>query len=71
MKAGLPFRPLVRNHLRGRSPDRGVTGWQDVGGPVILEVGEDLLIPYVPQICVEVDFRDERSAWNCRRGWKI
>ena len=32
-----------------------VTGWQDIGGPVILEVGEDLLIPYVPQICVEVD----------------
>lgn len=32
-----------------------VTGWQDVGGPVILEAGEELLIPYVPQICVDVD----------------
>ena len=32
-----------------------VTGWQDIGGPVVLEVGDDLLIPFVPQICVEVD----------------
>ena len=31
-----------------------VTGFQDIGGPVLLEVG-DLLIPYVPPICREVD----------------
>lgn len=34
-----------------------VTGWQDAGGPVILEVGDDLLIPFVPQICTQVDVK--------------
>jgi len=37
-----------------------VSGWQDVGGPVILEVGSDLLIPFVPQICVNVDVEARR-----------
>jgi len=32
-----------------------VTGWQDIGGPVVLELGDDLLIPFVPQICVDVN----------------
>jgi 16S rRNA processing protein RimM len=37
-----------------------ITGWQDTGGPVVLEAGEDLLIPYVPQICREVDIAGRR-----------
>jgi 16S rRNA processing protein RimM len=39
-----------------------VTGWQDVGGPVLLEVaaegkagGEPLLVPFARAICVEID----------------
>jgi 16S rRNA processing protein RimM len=32
-----------------------VTGYLDLGGPLLLESGEDLLIPYVPEICREVD----------------
>jgi 16S rRNA processing protein RimM len=37
-----------------------VTGWQDAGGQVILEVGEDLLVPFVPQICRQVDVLNRR-----------
>jgi 16S rRNA processing protein RimM len=32
-----------------------VTGYLDLGGPLLLESGEDLLIPYVPEICRKVD----------------
>jgi len=39
-----------------------VTGWQDAGGPVLLEVaaegkagGEPLLVPFARAICVEID----------------
>lgn len=45
-----------------------VTGWQDLGGPVVLEVGEDLLIPYVPQICREVDLSGRKIRVDLPEG---
>jgi len=45
-----------------------VSGWQDVGGPVILEVGSDLLIPFVPQICVNVDVEARRILVELPEG---
>ena len=47
----------VRNDATGE--DIGVvTGWQEYGGPLLMEVqvGDRLvLIPFVPAICVKVD----------------
>ncbi len=40
-----------------------VTGWQDHGGPALLEVtdeGNEILIPLVPEICLEVDVEGRR-----------
>jgi len=45
-----------------------VTGWQDLGGPVVLEVGDDLLIPYVPQICCEVDLTRRKIRVDLPEG---
>ena len=45
-----------------------VTGWQDIGGPVLLEVGEDLLIPYVDAICREVDVAGRRIRVELPEG---
>jgi 16S rRNA processing protein RimM len=45
-----------------------VTGWQDAGGPVLLEVGPDLLIPYVPAICREVDLKARRIGVELPEG---
>jgi 16S rRNA processing protein RimM len=36
-----------------------VTGWQDHGGPALLEVG-DLLIPFARSICVDIDVKTRR-----------
>jgi 16S rRNA processing protein RimM len=45
-----------------------VTGWQDLGGPVVLEVGEHVLIPYVPQICREVDLSGRKIRVDLPEG---
>jgi 16S rRNA processing protein RimM len=45
-----------------------VTGWQDIGPHVLLEVGEDLLIPYVPAICREVDLPGKRIMVELPEG---
>jgi 16S rRNA processing protein RimM len=45
-----------------------VTGWQDAGGSVLLEVGPDLLIPYVPAICREVDVAGRRIGVELPEG---
>jgi 16S rRNA processing protein RimM len=45
-----------------------VTGWQDAGGPVLLEIGPDLLVPYVPAICREVDVPGRRIAVDLPEG---
>jgi 16S rRNA processing protein RimM len=45
-----------------------VTGWQDTGGPVLLEVGPELLIPYVPAICREVDVLGRRIGVELPEG---
>lgn len=36
-----------------------VDGWSETGGPVLLEVGKHL-IPFVPEICVNVDVASKR-----------
>ena len=50
---------LVGCEVRAVADDRrigAVTGFQEIGPSVLLEVdGNDFLIPYVPQICREVD----------------
>ncbi|HYI92140.1 MAG TPA: ribosome maturation factor RimM [Bryobacteraceae bacterium] len=45
-----------------------VTGWQDIGGPVLLEVGDNLLIPFVEQICREVDTEGRRIKVELPEG---
>jgi 16S rRNA processing protein RimM len=45
-----------------------VTGWQDIGGPVLWEVGEDLLIPFVEQICREVDSAERKIRVELPEG---
>lgn len=44
----------VRERASGKSLGV-VTGWQDTGGVGVLEVGENLLIPFARSICVEID----------------
>lgn len=45
-----------------------VTGCLDLGGPLLLESGEDLLIPYVPEICREVDTVGKRIVVDLPEG---
>ena len=45
-----------------------VTGFQDLGGHVLLESGEHLLIPYVPAICREVDVAGRRILVELPEG---
>jgi len=47
-----------------------VTGWQDAGGPGLLEVGGDLLVPFVHSICVDIDTRAKRIVVNLPEGLK-
>jgi 16S rRNA processing protein RimM len=48
---GCEVRDLVSNRLIGK-----VTGWEEYGGPSLLEVdGGRLLIPFVKAICPEID----------------
>jgi len=45
-----------------------VTGWQDAGGAVILELGDDVLIPFVPQICQDVNLAERRIRVDLPEG---
>lgn len=45
-----------------------VTGYLDLGGPLLLESGDDLLIPYVPEICREVDTEGRRIVVELPQG---
>jgi 16S rRNA processing protein RimM len=45
-----------------------VSGWQDIGPHALLELGEDLLIPYVPAICVKVDLQAKRIEAELPEG---
>lgn len=45
-----------------------VTGWQDSGGQILLEVGADLLIPYVDAICREVNVAERRIQVELPEG---
>ena len=47
-----------------------VTGWEDAGGSGVLEVGEDLLIPFARSICVEIDTAAKRILVNLPEGLK-
>lgn len=48
---GCEVRDLASNRLIGR-----VTGWEEYGGPALLEVDDGrLLVPFVKAICPEVD----------------
>ena len=53
-----------------------VRGWQQYGGPPLMEVdvqGREVLIPFVPEICRQVDLAAKtiivalpRDCWNCK-----
>jgi len=48
-----------------------VTGWLDSGGPALLEVTKDnaeILVPLVPEICVEVDIGGRRITAQLPEG---
>jgi 16S rRNA processing protein RimM len=48
-----------------------VTGWQEYGGPPLLEVkgeGEPLLIPFARSICVEIDVGGRRILVDLPEG---
>ena len=44
-----------------------VTGWQDNGGPPLLEVN-DLLIPFARSICVKIDMEKRRISVKAPEG---
>jgi 16S rRNA processing protein RimM len=49
-----------------------VTGWQELGGPLLLEVraaaGKDVLIPFAKAICVEIDVPGRRIVVDLPEG---
>ncbi len=45
-----------------------VTGWQDSGGPGLLVVEGDLLIPFARAICVDIDLAARRIAVELPEG---
>ena len=47
-----------------------VSEWQDSGGPGLLVVGGDLLIPFARAICVEIDPAARRIAVELPEGLK-
>jgi 16S rRNA processing protein RimM len=47
-----------------------VTGWQDSGGPGLLEVEGSMLIPFVRAICVDIDPAARRIAVELPEGLK-
>lgn len=51
-----------------------VTGWQEYGGPALMEVkegeGEPLLIPFARSICVEIDVAGRRILVDLPEGLK-
>ena len=51
-----------------------VTGWQECGGPALLEVdgveGEELLVPFARSICVEIDPAARRIVVDLPEGLK-
>ncbi len=59
----------VRERASGTSLGM-VTGWQETGGPGLLEVGDKLLIPFVRSICVEIDTRAKCILVDLPEGLK-
>jgi ribosomal 30S subunit maturation factor RimM len=47
-----------------------VSGWEEGGGAGLLVVDEDLLIPFVRAICVEIDPAARRIAVELPEGLK-
>ena len=45
-----------------------VTGWNDAGGPGLLEVNGELLIPFARRICVEIDTAAKRILVDLPEG---
>lgn len=72
------FADLVGCRLieRATGNDAGeVTGWQNFGGPVLLEVArpgakEPMLVPFAKSICVEVDLAGRRILVDLPEGLK-
>lgn len=72
------FADLVGCRLieRATGEDEGeVIGWQDCGGPVVLEVKrpgaeEPMLVPFAKAICQEVDLAGRRILVNLPQGLK-
>lgn len=56
---------------RGTGQSLGVvTGWNDGGSSGLLEVGPDLLIPFVRSICVGIDIAARRIEVELPEGLK-
>jgi 16S rRNA processing protein RimM len=51
----------------GRSLGR-VTGWQEIGGPGLLEIDGDWLAPFTPAICRTVDVEGKRITVELPEG---
>jgi 16S rRNA processing protein RimM len=47
-----------------------VTGWDDCGASGLLQVGQDLLIPFVKSICVAIDIAGKRIEVELPEGLK-
>jgi 16S rRNA processing protein RimM len=50
-----------------------VVGWQELGGPLLLDVrgaGKPVLVPFVRSICVEIDVPGRRIAVDLPEGLK-
>ena len=65
---------LVGCEVRDRVSDRligVVTGWEEYGGPALLEIDEGrLLIPFVKAICTDIRPQDRLIRVDLPEGWK-
>jgi 16S rRNA processing protein RimM len=62
----------VRERATGELVGR-VTGWQDAGGPGLLQIGDGetkLLVPFARSICVAIDTRAKRILVDLPEGLK-
>ena len=55
---------------RSGEPLGRVTDWEDAGGPMLMEVDGDWLVPFTPAICKEVDVPGRRIVVQLPDGLK-
>jgi 16S rRNA processing protein RimM len=55
---------------RSGQPLGRVTDWEDTGGPMLMEIDGDWLVPFTPAICKQVDLAERRILVQLPDGLK-